>query len=100
MKPKFKVGEEVVLQSKTHPQYNGEYVVERVLYQGQKFICRSTGNVGTVRVDVGYLLNEIFMEEDSYAESRVEESELRKKYKPSDKSFDELIGEINKMVKA
>ena len=41
--PKFTVGETVILQSVSYPQYNGEYTVDRVLCTGEIFIDRICG---------------------------------------------------------
>ena len=43
--PKFKVGEEVILQSHERPDLNGEYFVEEIFMPGNSYTCRYTNNV-------------------------------------------------------
>lgn len=41
-RPLFAVGEEVKFVSKDFPQYNGDYTVHKILYEGCRFNCRFT----------------------------------------------------------
>ena len=43
MNPLFQVGEKVRLVSKSHPEYNGDYFVERVVADGEVYIDRLSG---------------------------------------------------------
>lgn len=101
MRPKFEVGEEVILQSRTHPQANGEYVVGSVfkldleekiatdIETGKRWTFKSLD--GTYSYDVGNILNGPQM-------TMVEEIELRKKHKPSRMSFDNLMSSLKSPV--
>lgn len=91
---KFKVGEEVVLQSITHPEFNGEYIVSEVLIGQMSRTCRVTGRKVFAAISIGYLLDEPFFVESEGIEGLVEECELKKKYKPGD-SFELMIEKLN-----
>ena len=41
-RPLFAVGEEVKFVSTNFPEYNGDYVVRKILYEGDWFNCRFT----------------------------------------------------------
>ena len=100
MSPKYSEGESVILQSTSHPEYNGEYVVSKIIADGQVYNCRLSGR-GLVSVDLGYLLDTPLKGklEDFYAEVKWDESALRKKHEPSQMSFQSLIKNINNPVK-
>jgi hypothetical protein len=95
MQPLFNVGEEVKLVSISFPEYNGDYKVLQIIPDGETYIdpytrqnCRAlSGN------SYGYILDEYlpFAEGDTI---RFCQSALRKKYPPSDFTFDELIANI------
>ena len=88
MKPLFEVGEEVLLVSKSCPELNGEYTISAVAHHGK---CVQYGTGGISR-ETTY---NFFGEDKSicYAESA-----LRKKHKPSEYDFNQLIEEINGLV--
>lgn len=95
--PKFKVGETVILQSSTHPHFNGVYVVEELIPPDGKINCRITGDIHIN--DSGgcvYLLNKSFVIEKGKSEGIVEEHELKKYYPPADDSFDGMMDKFKK----
>lgn len=95
--PLFKVGEEVILKSVSCPECNGEYIVVKVLSPEEIFKSRNDGqlmrNGGTT---YSYLLDEVFQHTDhGFGEICWDESALRKKYKPSEFTFDQLMDSLN-----
>ena len=92
MKPLYYVGEEVILS-----EDGNTYIVEEIVSPGQTFLDRvvkyrrnTTHNKG-----FGYLLNVSFKSKTNYEwECLWAEWKLKKKHKPSEKSFDQLISEI------
>lgn len=87
MNPLFKVGEEVILQAVNLTKYNGEHIIEDLIFEddatawdGSKYVGYSYKLEG---VDVWFV-----------------EPVLRKKYKPSEFTFDQLMNSLNlEMVK-
>jgi hypothetical protein len=94
---KFSVGEQVILQDQGYDGYNGEYVVHKVVcpqmvFKDRRWNCE---RYNVSKEEFGYLLNEIHPSfKNPKGEILWAESSLRKKYKPSEKSFDQLISEI------
>lgn len=83
MRPKFEVGEEVILQSISAPELNGDTVVLDVRYCVYR-------NWSTKELEEGYLYQlGIKGHNDGWMESS-----LRKKHKPSDMSFTDLMTSI------
>lgn len=82
MRPKFEVGEVVLLRSVSLPQENGEYVVEGVLKRGEIH-----GDQRVVRGEFGYIL---FGNSGLWAEQA-----LRKKHQPGEMSFDSLMASLS-----
>lgn len=101
MNPKYSVGESVILQSKSMPEYNGEYTVYKILEQHQKFTCRLTGEIlSTYDEGLGYLLCTPLKDKvEGFGETQWMESALRKRHEPSQMSFQSLIQAINSPVK-
>ena len=93
MKQYFSVGEEVVLCSKSYPEYNGEYIVYKVLVAGDRFICRISGLSFRNRDGVGYLLDIPLrdLEYDLPVETLWDQTALKKKHKSAGQSFSEII---------
>ena len=88
MKPKFSVGEVVILQSKNHPECNGEYSVTGIYApDGQ----RKNSDKVTISTTFGYSLS--CDEPDS--KSAWAESALRKKHQPGELSFSSLMESLN-----
>lgn len=102
--PKFKVGEDVILQSTSSPELNGEYKVYMHIIKGDIFKCRLTGLTITDASGegVGYLLDEPFENTDHKykIEAVWHERTLKKKHPPADESFDQMIRRLNNGVKA
>lgn len=94
--PLFKVGEEVILQSISNPQFNGEYVVEDIIAPKESFLSRNDKRSACNGSDTfGYLLNEIFPHKElGHSEYLWSELALRKKYPPSEFTFDELMSKL------
>ena len=102
-RPLFQVGEEVILQSKTHPQFNGEYVVEEIFKTGDTGICRVTGQHFIVDsskyTTFSHHLDKPLVLTGGNMEANVWESELKKKPKPSEDSFEELMTNLKRPEK-
>lgn len=84
-RPLFEVGEEVILQSKSFPQYNGETTVVSVEYRSG--LCVTTGKL--LSPNYLYTLGVKSVEVDVW-----DESALRKKHPPSEHSFTELMEKL------
>lgn len=96
-KPYFEVGEEVTLQSKDQPESNGDYVIYKILKDGEEWDDRLNPEYTLTSDGVTYVFEEPILD-TSHEKEGTEclwcESALRKKYKPSELSFNELISEI------
>ena len=99
--PKFKVGEEVILQSKGYLEYNGEYIVESVFTPNQTVTDRISGLKSTNMSNCFvYRFTQILKsKKKENVEISFLESALRKKYKPSEVSFSELMTSLNQPIK-
>lgn len=100
--PLFSVGEEVVLQSKSHPKHNGEYIVHAIVTDNDVYPCRfSSINLYFQDGGYGYVLDEVLTEYLEGYETEVvwAECALRKKHKPSEFRFNELIKELNTNIR-
>jgi hypothetical protein len=92
-KPYFEVGETVILESDTQPEYNGEYVVGDIRAKDEHLsILMLEGRLPAVAVsdfyyDLGVTFISVLKNEIDYVGQRF----LRKKHKPSTESFHELI---------
>ncbi len=92
--PLFKVGERVGLVSRSLPQFNGEYTVERILNPRETFRSRVSGKLFRNGSDnYSYLLNKTMVCEE-IDDVCWYESALRKIHKTSQFSFDELMQEL------
>lgn len=102
MKPKFEVGEVVILQSITHPHYNGEYTVEAVIPTKGTYKCRLTNDKFThSHKGYAYLLDSpLKVKAELPFESAVDEPALRKKHQPGEMSFTNLMSQLNQPVTA
>lgn len=95
MKALFEVGEEVILVSKNYPEFNGEYIVEGFMSAGTKYNCECGKEWQWT--ENAYVLNGNFSIKQTCGcttTGEALEKSLRKKYKGSDFSFDEIIKEI------
>jgi hypothetical protein len=87
MRPKFQVGEEVILQSKARPECNGECIVTEV----------TTGNIKPEDGAPTYRGVAYFTSIEHPEGYKWAESALKKKHDPGTKSFSQLISDINKV---
>lgn len=99
MNAKFSVGEVIILQSKSLPQYNGEYTVEAILQKGELFSCRLT-NTTLRQVDGGntYVLSTPLAIPDTGYETFWAESALRKRQEPGELSYTELMQSLRSPI--
>jgi len=100
--PFFSVGEEVILQSKKYPEYDGEYVIEEVFYGDDQLLCRLTGEIIPLFDDgvYSYIFTVPLQETlrlDDNTEALFPESDLRKKHKPADESFRDMMNRYTKI---
>ena len=88
MRPLFDVGEEVILCSKSFPQYNGEYVVESITDSIDDHQCA---------FKYGYTLYECPLPENGYTENWCQ-CALRKKPEPGG-DFESFMDELKQPIK-
>lgn len=89
--PKFKVGEEVILQSRSYPELNGETVILSV--HGAKCGMNRDGVI-VVEGGFSYLLTI----ESPIECKRWHELAVKKKHKPSEFDFQSLITNLNTKI--
>jgi hypothetical protein len=85
----FKVGEECILQSKNHPELNGDCIVTRVLDDIPR---RTHLAAGEVIIMGGYSYDTSIKNPNNYSWA---EEALRKKHKLSTESLSSMIAELN-----
>jgi len=88
--PLYKVGEEIILVSKNWPAYNGEYVVE-VVHKDGDITPKTPPTI--IDTDGGYSYYLGFNVPDNSYTHWCEQS-LRKKHKPSDDSFEDMMNKL------
>lgn len=92
------MGDEVILQvnsSETLSRYNGEYVVVAVVEPRGVYVDRIHDHERrSIGDGYGYLLNEIHYSDKNNAEVVWAEKVLRRKYQPSEFSFEELMVDL------
>ena len=93
--PKFAVGEGVILQSLSRPEFNGERTVLSVLRPGQACLCPISGRrfengCGTVV----YILDDGHIEPDGFCALWGERT-LRKRHQPGEYSWQDLKTILN-----
>ena len=88
--PYFEIGEEVILVSVMHPRLNGDHVVEWVCPAGEVTNPFKENSIITGD-SIGYKLVGIQPSDEGSKTSIFAQSALRKKHKPSDESFSELM---------
>ena len=88
-KPIFSVGEQVILQSKNFPKYNGEYTVLEIISPSEY----KSRYPGILTYDEWYyeITTETFELNFGYFTRASKESALRKKHQGSEFSFTELM---------
>ena len=89
--PYFRVGEQVILVSKDSPQLNGEHIVEDILRKGIQSNPFDGGAMVDVTSAFSYKLEGIEPSDTLYGTGYFVQETLRKKHKPSDESFSELM---------
>lgn len=92
MEPKFKVGEEVILQSDNYPEVNGECVVLSV----EPFSGTTRGRNGTTVKGEAFSYRTTIEAPSGLPWNQIA---LRKKHKPSDQSFDQIISSLKQPQK-
>lgn len=92
-RPKFSVGEEVILCSVMRPELNGEYVVLGVAEDGD--VYKGIGFFNTDGRPYGYDLGHHIIS-DHIHPNIWSESALRKKHKPASKGFRALMNDFLK----
>lgn len=94
MRPKFEVGEVVILQSKSLPEHNGEYVI--VFYSvaeiGSLFTYKNTSYRHNKECIAYFLDGPLDLKGDDILWS---ESALRKKHIPGELSFTNLMASLS-----
>lgn len=93
MKPKYQIGEEVLVQSETTPQINGDAVIKDIFLKGQTKGINGTQlsrPVTQLCYDIG-IRN--YIGQGMLSLILPWERELRKKHKPSDKSFNQIMSD-------
>jgi hypothetical protein len=87
----FKLGEECILQSKMHPELNGDCIVTEVIGCRRALVYRPNKKPVS-ELSCGYFTT--IKSRDGFC---WDESALRKKHKPSTKSLSTMIEELNKV---
>jgi hypothetical protein len=93
MKPKYQIGEDVLVRSETMPQINGDAVIKDIFFKGQAEGINGTrlsGPVTQLCYDIG-IRN--YIGQGMLSLILPWEHELRKKHKPSGKSFNEIMSD-------
>jgi len=97
--PYFSVGEEVILESKNYPEFNGEHVVEHIRAKG---IYPTRHDLLFYRVVEGFAYKLIGIDESCFPASDSNpyfgQPTLRKKHPPSTESFSEMMDKINNVA--
>lgn len=94
MNAKFSEGEVVILQSVTMPQYNGEYIIDKIIHPSEPHICRISGIIlENCEEIMGYVFTEALLDlvANDGGETIWAEIALRKRQEPSELSYTELM---------
>lgn len=86
--PLFKINEEVILQSNSFPECNGEYVILEIRKGNDNYAISKDGIVD-VGTPWGYVLNIEHPIAGCWSEIS-----LRKKHKPSEDSYESMINKL------
>jgi hypothetical protein len=95
MRPKFSVGEVVILQSVNYPEFNDEYIVHAVLDGEDTYMCRASGHMFSSWVGDSmyvYVLDGPIVYDGK--EILWSEKALRKKQEPCGLSYEELMASM------
>lgn len=99
MKQLFEVGEHIILDSQSHPEYNGEYVIETIVTEANPHTCRFTANKMHPDIDFAYVLDVPMLSKTTEREVLWKQSALRKKHRPSELSFSQLMNTLKSPTK-
>lgn len=97
----FEVGEEVIIQSISNPQYNGEsFIIKGILDKNDRYKDRLNGTRYFMTDGPGFIMEQILEDktENDGREAVFCSSALRKKHKPSDESFQSIMQSIKSNV--
>lgn len=98
----FDVGEEVVIQSVSNPQYNGKsFIIKNIFDKGERYQDRANGYNYFMTDGPGFLMEQVLKDatESDGRELVFNQSALRKKHKPSDESFKDMMQNIKSDVR-
>lgn len=101
MNAKFSVGEVVILQSKSMPQYNGEYIIDKIILPKEPHVCRISGIIlEDCDEMVGYIFSEALLDliEKDGGETIWSESALRKRQEPGELSYTQLMQSLRSPI--
>lgn len=100
MSTKFSIGELVILQSKSMPQYNGEYTVESIIKKDEHHTCRLTQRNLVQSDDFGYILSTPLVDliSNNGSETFWCESALRKRQESSEFSYTQLMQSLRSPI--
>jgi hypothetical protein len=102
-KPYFSEGEQVILQSIEYPEYNGEYVIYKILQPEEGFDCRINKDFYLIADNLCYVLDTPLSDKgkhDDVTEILWRESALRKKHQPGELSFNSLMSSLKSPIEA
>lgn len=94
MRPKFEVGEVVLLQSKSYPELNGECTVKAVVGPNETVKAEDDSGVTYSSPNYTYSLDVSVMHNGGLT-SHWQESALRKKHTPGELSFTDLMASLS-----
>lgn len=93
-RPKFSVGEEVIICSPKYPQHTGEAIIEEIIYVGNIRRCRISGielHHKRRAFPLMYVMTTPYSNRQGTNEIAFLESSLRKKHTPGDQTFEEMM---------
>lgn len=97
--PKFQIGEEVILQSRTWPHFSGDHEVLDIIAGKKGNTLYYSGHPYKFDYDgFAYVLNPGHVDVKSGVPIVWKETSLRKKHKPCGMSFDQLMTKIKGKV--
>lgn len=95
MRPKFEVGEVVVLQSKHRPECNGEFSVIEVHSEAEGAFPFEGASYHVSEGHYGYFLTDDALSSCGEGKAFWAECALRKKHQPGELSFDSLMHSLS-----
>lgn len=99
-RPKFEQGEVAILQTTTHPHLNGEVTVHHcMVFDGEKVRHPDyPGKVFFSKVLVDKFVYDVGYRNEKGFPIFCDERELRKKHKPSEFGFEDLMANLNSKI--